>query len=157
MSQRHQSKDAAHPPQKRVPVLLRVTLPLPPSINEQYATIADGRRVSTVAARRFKRQVKDVLRSKEQQENLTEELLQRFRQDYLALSLVFYFPTPLQRDLDNGLKITLDALCECLGANDNRVVDIHLTKRIDPLHPHLDVELEAIEHWQFDQEYIVLP
>ena len=107
-------------------------------------------------ARRFKRQPKDALRALERQGGLDEELLQRFRRDYLALSLEFYFVTPLQRDLDNGLKITQDALCEYLGANDNRVVDIHLTKRIDPLHPHLDVELEAIEDWQFDKEYVVL-
>ena len=145
------------PPHKRVPALLRVTLPLPPSINEQYATIADGRRVSTAAARRFKRQVNDALRSLERQGSLTEELRERLRQDYLALSLTFYFETPLKRDLDGGLKITQDALCDYFGANDNRVVDIHLSKRIDPLHPHLDVELEAIEDWQFDQEYVVLP
>jgi crossover junction endodeoxyribonuclease RusA len=155
MSEHHQSKAAATPSQRRVPALLRVTLPLPPGINEQYATTAGGRRVSTAAARRFKRQVKDVLRSKEQQKVLTPELRERFRQDYLALSLIFYFETPLKRDLDGGLKITQDALCEYLAANDNRVVDIHLTKRIDPLHPHLDVELEAIDDWEFDTEYIV--
>lgn len=156
MSQHHQSKEEATPPQRRVPVLLRVTLPLPPSINEQYATTSDGHRVSTAVARRFKRQVKDALQALERQGNLDEKLLQRFRRNYLALSLEFYFVTPLQRDLDNGLKITQDALCEGLGVNDNRVVDIHLTKRIDPLHPHLDVELEALEDWQFDREYVVL-
>src|SRR5436309_2007064 len=157
ISQRNQPKETAPPPQKRVPALLRVSLPLPPSINEQYATTPDGHRVSTSVARRFKQQVKDALRSLEQQGRLTTELRERFRHDYLVLSLEFYFATPFQRDLDNGLKITQDALCEYLGANDNRVVDIHLTKRIDPLHPHLDVELEAIEDWQFDQEYVVLP
>jgi crossover junction endodeoxyribonuclease RusA len=157
MSQHHQPKEASGRPRKRVPALLRVTLPLPPSINEQYATTPDGHRVSTPVARRFKRQVKEALQSLERQDILTSELRERFRQDYLALSLEFYFATPFQRDLDNGLKITQDALCECLGANDNRVVDIHLTKRIDPLRPHLDVELEAIDDWQFDQEYVVLP
>lgn len=150
MSQYHQSKE------KRIPAILRVTLPLPPSINEQYATTADGRRVSTVAARQFKRQVKDAIRALERQGELDENLLRRFRQDYLALLLEFYFVTPLQRDLDNGLKITQDALCEALGVNDNRVVDIHLSKRIDPLHPHVDVELEALEDWEFDKEYVVL-
>jgi crossover junction endodeoxyribonuclease RusA len=156
MSQHHQSKEATTSSQKRLPALLRVTLPLPPSINEQYATTPAGRRVSTAVARRFKRQVVDALRSLERQAILTPQLLQRFRRDYLALALEFYFATPFQRDLDNGLKITQDALCEYLGANDNRVVDIHLTKRIDPLHPHLHVEIEAIEDWQFDKEYVVL-
>jgi crossover junction endodeoxyribonuclease RusA len=135
--------------------LLRLTLPLPPSINEQYATV-DGHRVSSQVARRFKQQVKATLRSLERQNILTEELRNQLRQGYLALFLDFYFTTPLKRDLDGGLKITQDALCEGLGLNDNRVVDIHLTKHIDPLHPHLYVELEALPDWQFDKEYILL-
>ena len=135
--------------------LLRLTLPLPPSINEQYATVG-GHRVSTKAARRFKQQVRDILRSLESQGVLHADLRSTLRQSYLALFLDFYFTTPLKRDLDGGLKITQDALCEGLALNDNRVVDIHLTKHIDPLHPHLYVELEAIPEWQFDQEYVLL-
>jgi crossover junction endodeoxyribonuclease RusA len=135
--------------------LLRLTLPLPPSINEQYATVG-GHRVSTKAARRFKQQVRDILRSLESQGVLHDDLRSTLRQSYLALFLDFYFTTPLKRDLDGGLKITQDALCEGLALNDNRVVDIHLTKHIDPLHPHLYVELEAIPEWQFDQEYVLL-
>ena len=140
---------------KRPPSTLRLTLPLPPSINEQYATV-DGHRVSTVVARRFKQQVRDLLRTLERQGHVHDELLHSFRQSYLALSLDFYFSTPLKRDLDGGLKITQDALCEGLGLNDNRVVDIHLSKHIDPLHPHLYVEIEAISDWQFDKEYVLL-
>ena len=139
-----------HPPRQ-----LQLTLPLPPSINEQYATV-EGRRVSSPVARRFKQQVREVLRSLEQQGILNDELRHDFRQGYLALFLDFYFTTPLKRDLDGGLKITQDALCEGLGLNDNRVVDIHLTKHIDPLHPRLYVELEALPDWQFDQEYVLL-
>ena len=135
--------------------LLRLTLPLPPSINEQYATV-NGHRVSSVVARRFKQQVGDKLRSLERQGALHDHLRDVLRQGYLTLLLDFYFTTPLKRDLDGGLKITLDALCEGLGLNDNRVVDIHLTKHIDPLQPHLYVELEGIPEWQFDKEYILL-
>jgi crossover junction endodeoxyribonuclease RusA len=135
--------------------ILRFNLPLPPSINEQYATI-DGHRVSTLVARRFKQQVHNTLRSLERRGELHDELRNHFRQGYLALLLDFYFTTPLKRDLDGGLKITLDALCEGLGVNDNRVVDIHLSKHIDPLHPHLYVEVEALTDWQFDKEYVLL-
>jgi crossover junction endodeoxyribonuclease RusA len=142
-----------HTPKKSP--LLRLTLPLPPGINEQYATV-DGHRVSTLVARRFKRQVRDILHTLIKQGTLPDELHHQFRQSYLALFLDFYFTTPLKRDLDGGLKITLDALCEALGLNDNRVVDIHLTKHIDPLHPHLYIELEAISDWSFDEEYILL-
>ena len=135
--------------------LLRLTLPLPPSINEQYATV-NGHRVSSAVARNFKKQVRDTLRTLERQGKLTNALRETLRNNYLALFLDFFFATPLKRDLDGGLKITQDALCDVLGLNDNRVVDIHLIKHIDPLHPHLYVELEAVPDWQFDREYVLL-
>ena len=135
--------------------ILRLTLPIPPSINEQYATV-NGMRVSTVVARKFKQQVRQKLTALEREGKLSETLRAHLRQDYLALMLTFYFETPLKRDLDGGLKITQDAICEGLGINDNRIVTIHLVKYIDPLHPHLDVELEALDDWQFDEEYTLL-
>ena len=70
--------------------------------------------------------------------------------------LDFYFETPLRRDLDGGLKITQDSICTSLGINDNRVVDIHLVKRIDPLHPRLEVELEALSDWKLEHDRLSL-
>lgn len=135
--------------------ILRLSLPIPPGINEQYATV-NGHRVSTAVARRFKQEVKKKLTALEREGVLHEEFRDRFRQGYLSLLLEFYFETPLKRDLDGGLKIAQDALCEGLGLNDNRVVSIHLLKYIDPLHPHLDVELEALDDWQFDEQYTLI-
>jgi crossover junction endodeoxyribonuclease RusA len=135
--------------------ILCLKLPIPPGINEQYATV-NGHRVSTAVARRFKLDVKKKLATLEREGVLNEELRERLRQGYLSLLLAFYFETPLKRDLDGGLKIAQDALCEGLGLNDNRVVSIHLLKYIDPLHPHLDVELEALDEWRFDEEYVLL-
>ena len=135
--------------------ILCLTLPIPPGINEQYATV-NGHRVSTAVARRFKLDVKKKLADMEREGILNDELHNRLRQGYLSLLLAFYFETPLKRDLDGGLKIAQDALCEGLGLNDNRVVSIHLLKYIDPLHPHLDVEIEALDEWRFDEEYKLL-
>ena len=135
--------------------ILYITLPLPPGINEQYATV-HGHRLSTAVARRFKQEVKHKLAIMERDGTLDEVLRHRFQQSYLSLLLAFYFETPLKRDLDGGLKIAQDALCEGLGLNDNRVVSIHLLKYIDPLHPHLDVEIEALDDWRFDEEYKLL-
>jgi crossover junction endodeoxyribonuclease RusA len=119
--------------ENRPQALLSVVLPLPPSINEQYATV-NGHRISTVVARRFKQQVHKILKTSERQRLLNEALRLTLQQNYLALSLNFYFNTPHRCDLDGGLKITQDALCTYLGLNDNRVVDIHLTKLYRP-HP----------------------
>src|ERR1700731_4115036 len=123
-------------------VTLRLTLPLPPGINEQYATV-NGHRISTTVARHFKQAVTQKIRAMERDGLVTAEVREKFQQGYLTLLLIFYFETPLKRDLDGGLKITLDALCSALGVNDNRVVSLHLLKYIDPLHPRLEIELEA--------------
>jgi crossover junction endodeoxyribonuclease RusA len=136
------------------PVTIRLNLPLPPSINEQYATV-NGHRVSTPVAKRFKQQVRGVMQAMERGGQLTEDLRAQFARGYLSMLLIFYFETPLKRDLDGGLKITQDAICDALGVNDNRVVSLHLLKYIDPLHPRLEVEIEALAEWQFDEEYVV--
>ena len=134
---------------------MRLMLPMPPSVNNQYVTV-NGRRALSKEAARFKRTVRDYLRREIAAGRIGSDELARLEQGYLALFIDFFFETPLRRDLDGGLKITQDAICETLDINDNRVVDIHLVKRIDPLRPRIEVELEAIEHWEFDQQYEVL-
>jgi crossover junction endodeoxyribonuclease RusA len=78
------------------------------------------------------------------------------RESLLGIYLTFHFETPYRRDLDGGLKIALDAVCEALGVDDRMVVDLHLTKQIDPLAPRLELELEVIESWTFDPQYVLL-
>jgi crossover junction endodeoxyribonuclease RusA len=134
---------------------LSLTLPLPPGINNQYATV-NGRRVLSSEARRFKHEVSTVLSNLQFSGRINAGMLASLRSCYLALFIDFYFASPMKRDLDGGLKITQDALCESLAINDNRVVDIHLVKRIDPLQPRIEVQIETIpEHeWRFDEEYV---
>ncbi|MCD6056727.1 MAG: endodeoxyribonuclease RusA [Thermomicrobiales bacterium] len=71
----------------------------------------------------------------------------------LGVYLVYFFETPHRRDLDGGLKICLDALARTIGFDDRAVVDLHLAKRIDPLRPRVEVEIETIAEWEFDQTY----
>ncbi len=125
---------------------------MPPSINSQYATV-NGRRVLSEEARKWKREVSRKVEYLEDQGQISEQLRRDFAKVHLSVFLDFYFTTPHKRDLDGGLKITLDAICEALNLNDNRVVDIHLIKKIDPLHPRLEVVLEGVLDWQFDTEY----
>ena len=134
---------------------LSLVLPLPPSINSQYATV-NGRRVLSAEARHFKRDVERLIERKMIDDVLTDKMLATMKRTYLSLFIDFFFASPHKRDLDGGLKITQDALCEALGINDNRVVDIHLVKRIDPLHPRAEVTIEAIADWRFDTEYFVI-
>lgn len=137
-------------------VRARFELPLPPSINQQYATV-NGRRVLSKASRRYKQDVGKAIRRLRRESMISDALVATLRQGFVGLFIDFYFETPQRRDLDGGLKITQDAICDALGVNDNRVVDVHLVKRIDPLRPHIEVELEAITNWDFDrQDYIYL-
>lgn len=133
-------------------VTVNLILSLPPGINSQYATV-NGRRVLSEEARKWKREVAKQVERLEDSDRLTDEMQRTLVKGYLSVFLDFYFTTPHKRDLDGGLKITLDAVCEALGLNDNRVVDIHLIKKIDPLDPRLEVTLESVADWQFDTEY----
>jgi crossover junction endodeoxyribonuclease RusA len=132
----------------------RFQLPLPPGINQQYATV-NGRRVLSRASRKYKKDVGKAIRVLRAEGIISDALVAALHQGFVGLFIDFYFETPGRRDLDGGLKITQDAICDSLGVNDNKVVDVHLVKRIDPLRPHIEVELEAILDWQFDQQQYV--
>ena len=133
----------------------RFTLPLPPSINSQYTQIGKKRVLSKEHAA-FKKQVKHKVHLLRVDEVITDGFIEALNSGWVGLFLDFYFESPRRRDLDGGLKITQDALLDALGVNDNRVVDIHLVKRIAPSNPRVEVELEAIPTWQFDDQYVVL-
>ncbi len=124
-------------------------LPLPPSINQQYATV-NGRRVLSEESRAYKRKVIRQIQQLRQSGAISETFVAQAQAGYLALFIDFYFETPLRRDLDGGLKIAQDAICAGLEMDDRRVVDIHLVKRTDAQRPRIEVELEALPRWRFD-------
>jgi crossover junction endodeoxyribonuclease RusA len=122
---------------------LALVLPLPPSINHQYATV-QGRRVLSRTGRDYKALVAEAVVQWLDGQPLPEASIVQFRGHYLSLSITFYFATALRRDLDGGLKIAQDALCEALGVNDNLVVEIHLSKRVDRQQPRIELCLTAL-------------
>jgi crossover junction endodeoxyribonuclease RusA len=134
---------------------LTLTLPLPPGVNNQYVTVG-RRRVLSKGAQSFKRDVAKLVAGLRERGELAAAQERAFAEELLGIYFTFYFTTPMRRDLDGGLKIALDALAESLGFDDRSVVDLHLTKQIDPLHPRLEVELETIRGWSFDRTYVYL-
>ena len=119
---------------------LCITLPVPPSINHQYATV-NGRRILSAAGRAFKHHVGQQLWLALSQSPHKHTLLHRLRTEPLALSIRFYFTSPLRRDVDGGLKIAQDALCEGIGLNDNRIIETHLYKDLDRTNPRIEASL----------------
>ena len=146
---------AAAPAAVSAAVALRLTLPLPPGVNNQYLTVG-RRRVLSKPAQAFNRDVAKIVDRARRDHHLTPDTESALKKSLLGVYLTFYFATPMRRDLDGGLKIALDALARALALDDRAVVDLHLTKRIDPLHPRLELELEAIPDWQFDRSYVYL-
>ena len=125
----------------------RVTLklPIPPSINAQYATV-QGRRVLSAAGRAYKDLVAQQILVAFARFPHRDQLRTALHQHLLTLSIDFQFGAPMRRDLDGGLKITQDAVCEALGLNDNRIVELHLSKQPDPPleTPHITVTLRTV-------------
>jgi len=116
------------------------TLPVPPSINHQYATV-NGRRLLSTTGRAYKAQVGQLVWLALVNSPHRATLLSQFRSASLALSIRFYFTSALRRDVDGGLKIAQDALCEGLGVNDNRIVETHLYKHVDKTNPRIEISL----------------
>lgn len=137
------------------PVTLTIELPLPPGVNNQYVTVG-RRRVLSKSAKMFKSEVAKLIDRLRCQGELSGQLEATLCSSLLGAYLTFYFETPRRRDLDGGLKIALDALATAIGFDDRDVVDLHLTKQIDPLRPRLEVQLESITDWQYDRTYIYL-
>ena len=123
---------------------LQLTLPVPPSINHQYATV-NGRRILSAKGRSYKQLVGQHILIALAKHSERDRLCTVFQSHDLVLSIWFYFSSALRRDLDGGLKITQDAICEALGLNDNRVVEIHLHKKIHKTTPHIDVTLAPVK------------
>ena len=122
------------------PKELFLVLPLPPSINHQYATV-NGRRVLSSTGRQYKIAVGKHLSAILHQSPHRADFFEGLSTQALSLSIRFYFKTALRRDLDGGLKIAQDAICQGISLNDNRITEIHLHKDSDPARPRMECHL----------------
>lgn len=136
-------------------VTLRLTLPLPPGVNNQYVTVG-RRRVLSKSARAFHKDAAAAIERARRDGTIRPEVEAALGRAPLGMMLEFFFETPHRRDLDGGLKIALDSLGRALGFDDRTVVDLHLSKRIDPLNPRLEVEIETIPGWEYDETFVFL-
>ena len=119
---------------------LDLALPVPPSINHQYATV-NGRRVLSSKGRRYKAGVAQQILAALMGSSERMDLLKNLRTHALKFSVRFFFTSALRRDIDGGLKIAQDAICDALEINDNRIVEIHLYKAIDTDCPRMECSL----------------
>ena len=123
---------------------LFLTLPIPPSINHQYATV-NGRRILSSKGRHYKTTVAQSIMSTLASSPLRPVLLDNLHTHALILSVWFYFTSALRRDLDGGLKIAQDAICSAMEINDNRISELHLYKAIDVDAPRMECTLSVVQ------------
>ena len=133
-------------------IRFQILLPLPPGVNNQYVSVG-RRRVLSAPAKTFNHDVAKLIAAQRTTGRLSTATESALADSLLGVYLVYFFETPHRRDLDGGLKICLDALARTMGFDDRAVVDLHLSKKIDPLHPRVEVEIETISEWEFDQTY----
>jgi crossover junction endodeoxyribonuclease RusA len=122
---------------------LTITLPIPPSINHQYATV-NGRRILSEVGRRYKLEIGQHILLALSRSPHKHALLVNLRAEYLRLSIRCHFASLLRRDIDGGLKITQDAICEALGLNDNRVLELHVYKEVATASPSIELTISAL-------------
>jgi crossover junction endodeoxyribonuclease RusA len=134
------------------PATFQIILPLPPGVNNQYVSVG-RRRVLSAAAKTFNRDVSKLIAAERTSGRLSTATERALADALLGVYLVYFFETPHRRDLDGGLKICLDALARTIGFDDRAVVDLHLSKKIDPLRPRVEIEIETISDWEFDRTY----
>ena len=112
--------------------MIRLVLPVPPSAG-LYWRIARGRIVKTAAARAYQQGVK--LRA----------LAQGCRPISGPLAVtVQWFRAARRGDLDNQLKVVLDALQGAAYRNDNQIVELHAYRLEDRQNPRLQIAIDGV-------------
>jgi len=110
----------------------RIVLPVPPSAG-LYWRLVRGRIVKTAAARGYQQGVK--LRALAQGCRPTAGLV--------AVT-VHWFRAARRGDLDNHLKVVLDALQGAAYRNDKQIVELHAYRLEDRQNPRLQIAIEDV-------------
>jgi crossover junction endodeoxyribonuclease RusA len=110
---------------------LRITLPYPPSANRYWRAV-NGRVLISSEARNYKRHVVSLARVAR---------WQPIKGD-VVLDVTVYRP---QRsgDLDNRLKVAIDAVRGVLFGDDKQVAEIHAYRREDKDNPRVEIVARA--------------
>ncbi len=108
-------------------------IPVPPSANN-YWRVANNRIVVTTEARNYKQQIFY---------QLSRKIDEPLRGD-IAVNVTVFRPQK-RGDLDNFLKIMLDALQGIIYLNDSQVVEIHAFRDDDKYNPHVRVLVYEVE------------
>lgn len=119
---------------------LKFVIPIPISLNNAYNQNKSGRRFLTSEGKGYKRDVSLIVRSALARSNFEPPENARF-----GVSLIIHFADSRRRDLDNCIKLPLDAIAETIGFDDTCVDEI-LARRSTPNkhNPNCEVVLRVM-------------
>ena len=112
--------------------MIHITLPTPPSAN-RYWRNARGRTYVSKEAKTYKTTVGWIART------VIDEPLT----DNVAVALRWYRPAK-RGDLDNIIKVTLDALNKIAYVDDSQIVELHAYRYDDKDNPRMEVEIQRL-------------
>jgi crossover junction endodeoxyribonuclease RusA len=140
---------------------IRFILPLPPSVNHQYylrnglLTLSNDAQVYKRSLVRALSKIKasgelsmtSICMGSPNQQNEMEGWQKLRCKRLLSMHYEFFLRSIGARDLDNGVKLVQDAICEALGIDDRDVVEIYMAKRVDKENPRLVVTMKLLDFW----------
>ncbi len=107
---------------------------MPPSTNHLY-----GRGKSSVFLKEDVRTAKEAIGWEARSQYPGEPL-----PGPLKVTVDLFWPDRRKHDIDNGLKLLLDALTGIVWEDDDQVSDLRVRKAIDQVEPRVEVEVQAI-------------
>ena len=125
---------------------LHATLPLPPGINASYKS-GRGTFYGSAQLHAFKQEAHFMLfMQKDWFDWMTISDIQKSKNKIpLSISIDFYYATLWRRDIDGGEKAVIDALFDCIGLNDNLIVEKYTRKLVDRERPRCAVSMRLLQ------------
>lgn len=109
---------------------------LPVGVNHAYSDNRNGRRFLTSIGREYKEAIGWAAR-----ENNPQGIL--FKKP--SVHIIYTYPDHRRRDIDSGIKLTLDALNGVLWDDDSQVVELHVLKRFARNRPSISITVQEYE------------
>lgn len=126
-------RDAPRFPKKK----LRLSLPLPPSINHMYMNTSHGGKRLTKHAENYVRVSRSLINLEIENQNWKKQN----KSTWLYIDLVFYMPDKRIRDSHNMLKLLLDVMQDIVFDNDYYVMPNIKAVEYDKQNPRVEVKI----------------
>jgi crossover junction endodeoxyribonuclease RusA len=119
---------------------LKLSLPVPPSLNSAYRNVRINCRIPTIETKMFMRKAADIAFKsiKNQSWKMSEEKT--------VVEMTFFWKDKRKRDCDNYKKVVLDSLKKIVFKDDNIVLDRTMNYFVDKENPRLELRIYLLDN-----------